>query len=113
MVGIVGYGAYIPRYRIKCEEIARIWGKDAKAMKQGLLIEEKSVPGLDEDSVTIGVEAGQNALAMAGIKPSQIGAVYAGTESKAYAVKPNATLIGEALGLDHNYMAADLFVAAI
>ena len=28
MPGIVGYGAFIPRNRIKSEEIARQWGKD-------------------------------------------------------------------------------------
>ena len=35
MVGIVGYGAYLPRYRIKAEVIANQWGADAEAIKRG------------------------------------------------------------------------------
>ena len=43
MTGIVGYGAYIPRNRIKVEEIAKTWGADAPSYKKGLLLQEKSV----------------------------------------------------------------------
>ena len=52
-VGIVGYGAYIPRYRIRAAEISRVWtmGEDT------LHLEEKAVPGLDEDTATIAIEA--------------------------------------------------------
>lgn len=98
MVGIVGYGAYIPKYRIKVEEIAKIWGEDAEALKKGLLLEEKTVPFLDQDSVTIGVEEAQNALKRALIDPQEIGAVYIGSESPPYAVKPSSSIIAEVIG---------------
>ena len=62
MPGIVGYGAFIPRNRIESEEIARQWGKDPVAIQRGLLLKEKSVPGLDEDTITISVAAGRAAL---------------------------------------------------
>ena len=62
MVGIITYGVYIPRYRIKVEEIARVWGANAKDITGGLGVFEKSVPDLDEDTATIAVEAARNAL---------------------------------------------------
>ncbi len=63
MSGIVTYGSYIPRYRIKPEEIARVWGgEDAESIKNGIYILSKSVPAPDEDVATIAVEAARNAL---------------------------------------------------
>ncbi len=107
MVGIVGYGGYIPRYRIKVEEIARIWGKDGKSIKRSLGVEEKSVPAIDEDTATISVEAALNALKMARVDPRKIGAIYVGSESHPYAVKPTATIVGEAIGAGTEFTAAD------
>ena len=107
MEGIVGYGAYIPKYRIKVEEIARVWGKDPNVIKSGLGIKEKSVPGVDEDSVTIGVTAARNAILYSGIDPEDIGAIFIGSESPPYAVKPSSTIIAEAIGATPELMAAD------
>lgn len=98
MEGIVGYGAYIPRNRIKVEEIAKVWGADAPSYKRGLMLEEKSVPSPDQDTITMSVEASRNALRRAGIDPKEIGAVYIGSESHPYAVKPSGTVLAEALG---------------
>lgn len=107
MAGIVGYGAYIPRGRITSEEIARQWGKDPATIQRGLLLKEKSVPGLDEDTITISVSAGRAAVDRAGIDPTRIGAVYIGSESHPYAVKPSGTVVAEALGIGPEVHVAD------
>ncbi len=102
-VGFVGYGAYIPRYRLPAREVARIWKSD----DEGLPIREKAVAGLDEDVVTMSIEAARNALARAGIDPSEIRAVWVGSESHPYAVKPTSTIVAEALGAVPHTQAAD------
>ncbi|MHA1925592.1 MAG: hydroxymethylglutaryl-CoA synthase [Candidatus Thorarchaeota archaeon] len=107
MVGIVGYGVYVPRYRIKTEEIASVWGEDGPKLAKGLGVFEKSVPGPDEDVATISVEAARNAVKQGGIDPTDIGAVYVGSESHPYAVKPTGTIVAEAIGCTHDITCAD------
>jgi hydroxymethylglutaryl-CoA synthase len=107
MAGIVGYGAHIPRNRIKSEEIARQWGKDPAAIRRGLLLQEKSVPGFDEDTITISVTAARAAIDRAGIDPERIGALYIGSESHPYAVKPSGTVVAEAIGTGPEIHIAD------
>ena len=102
-VGIIGYGAYVPRYRLPATEVSRIW-------RGGLQLEpiqEKSVPGTDEDVVTMSVEAARNALMRADIDPEEIRAVWVGSESHPYAVKPSSTIVAEALGITPYTLAAD------
>lgn len=108
MVGIVGYGTHIPRYRIKLEEIAKVWGTDSSAYKRGLGLIEKSVPAPDEDCATLAVSAARNAIKRAGINPKDIGAVYVGSESHPYAVKPTGTIVSEAVGACPSVHTADL-----
>src|SRR5690606_10857131 len=102
-VGIVGYGAYLPRYRLPAAEIARVW----TGGMGGAPIKEKSVPGLDEDVVTMSIEAARNALARAQIDPAEIRAVWVGSESHPYAVKPTSTIVAEAIGAVPHTQAAD------
>ncbi len=108
MSGIVGYGAYIPVYRIKTAEIAKVWGEEATRIEKGLGIKEKAVGGVDEDTATISVEAARNAMLRAEIDPQRIGALYVGSESHPYAVKPTGTIVAEALGATPNLTIADL-----
>ncbi len=79
--GIVGYGVYTPRFRIKEGNI------------------ERSVPFIDEDSITAAVEAGKLALIHSGVDSSHIGKVYVGSESNPYAVKPIASKVAQVLKL--------------
>jgi hydroxymethylglutaryl-CoA synthase len=102
-VGIVGYGAYVPRYRLPAAEVSRIW----TGGKGGVPIKEKSVPGLDEDVVSMSIEAARNAMARAQIDPQAIRAVWVGSESHPYAVKPTSTIVAESIGAVPNTQAAD------
>ena len=102
-VGIIGYGAYVPRYRLPATEISRIWHGGLKLEP----VQEKTVPGIDEDVITMSVEASRNALARAGVNPDQIRAVWVGSESHPYAVKPTSTIVAEALGITPYTQAAD------
>ena len=104
--GIVSYGVYIPKYRIRVNEIARVWG-DKDNIAQSLRVFEKSVPDMDEDAVTIAVEAARNAVMRAQIDPCRIGAIYTGSESHPYAVKPTGTIVGEAICTSSTFTAAD------
>jgi hydroxymethylglutaryl-CoA synthase len=104
-VGIVGYGAYVPRYRIQAKEIARVW---TGSKGGGLPIKEKSVPGLDEDVITMSIEAARNAMARAQIDPTEIRAVWVGSESHPYAVKPTSTIVAETIGAAPSTQGADM-----
>ena len=79
--GIVGYGFYTSRFRIKDGSI------------------ERAVPFIDEDSITAAVEAGKLALIHSSIPSSHVGKVYVGTESNPYAVKPIASKVAQVLKL--------------
>jgi len=79
--GIVGYGVYVSKFRIK----------------EGAI--ERSVPFIDEDAITAAVEAGKMALIHSGVDPSLVGKVYVGSESNPYAVKPIASKVAQVLKL--------------
>ena len=79
--GIVGYGFYTSRFRIKEGNI------------------ERSVPFTDEDAVTAAVEAGKLALIHSGVDSTLVGKVYVGSESNPYAVKPIAAKVAQVLKL--------------
>lgn len=94
--GIVGYGAYIPKHRIRKEDIARVWGGGAAG------IDEKSVADADEDAITMAVEAGQTAFSNTRIEPSAIGALYLASVSSPYIHNSMAAIVAQALAIPYN-----------
>lgn len=102
-VGIVGYGAYVPRYRLPATEVSKMW----RGGSEGVPIQEKAVNGLDEDVISMSIEAARNAMDRARIDPQDIRAVWVGSESHPYAVKPTSTIVAEAIGAVPNTQAAD------
>ncbi len=100
-VGIYGYGAYVPRYLIENSSIAGVWGKLATPIKS------KSFPSIDEDSLTIAYEAARIAIESSKAPRDRIRAVFIGSESKPYAVKPSGTVLVDALGLSNKILSAD------
>jgi len=102
-VGIVGYGSYVPRYRLPAQEVSQLWTDGNSPVP----VREKSVNGLDEDVATMSIEAARNALKRSGVEPQDIGAVWVGSESHPYAVKPTSTIVAEAIGATPYTQAAD------
>ena len=67
----------------------------------------RAVAGLDEDVITMSIEASRNALARAGISAELLRAVWVGSESHPYAVKPSGTVVAEAIGASASVSAGD------
>ena len=100
-VGIYGYGAYIPRFFLENKVISGLWGRDSQP------IQSKSFPNYDEDTITIAYEAALRAIESSKAPRDKIGAIFIGSESKPYAVKPSGTVLVDALGLPRKILSAD------
>lgn len=100
MRGIISYGAYVPYHRLDRKAITEALGSGGG---RGF----RAVANYDEDTTSMGVEAGRAALASApdGMRP---GSLYFATADPAYLDKTNATAIHAALALDPSVFAADM-----
>lgn len=109
-VGIVSFGSALPDYKIDIAQIERSQNKQEGSISGSLFIEQKTVPGTDEDTATLSVQAGFEALHRWSEKQNKkkIGALFIGSESHPYAVKPTGTIVKAALGLADEMALADL-----
>jgi hydroxymethylglutaryl-CoA synthase len=98
LAGILSYGAYIPTWRISRDEIA-------KSIGSASLGGERAVASWDEDSLTMGVEAGFDCLA--GVEPKEIDGLFFATVSSPLKEKQVASLIASALDLRKDIYTSD------
>ena len=98
MSGITSFGAYIPYYRLAHKEIARAWGARAG---DGV----RAVANIDEDSVTMAVEAVRDLLA--GGDGRQIDALVFATTTSPFGEKQASTVIATAADLRQDIRVAD------
>lgn len=99
MRGIIAAGGYVPYNRLQRSKIGQALGSGGG---RGT----RSVASFDEDTTTMGVEAGRIALRNAGgVTP---GAVFFATTEPAYLDKNNATTVHAALDLAPNVGAFDM-----
>jgi hydroxymethylglutaryl-CoA synthase len=100
-ISIAGYGAYVPRFRIKREEFVRVWGAGS--------VKEKTVAGFDEDIITMAAEAAQNAMDSCGMDPVDIEAIFFASSSPPKVNGLMAPIIGMSLGCKHEVRFSDFF----
>jgi hydroxymethylglutaryl-CoA synthase len=98
MIGILGIGASIPRYRLSGETLAQVWGGGGGG--------ERALANYDEDSLTMAADAALNALA--GRDPSAVGACLFASTTPPYLEKSNATLLAAVADLGTEVVTADL-----
>ncbi len=99
MVGIMSYGAYLPIWRMDRAEIANASGSRSMGG-------ERTVAAWDEDSLTMGVEAGLDCLR--GFDPKSIDALYFSTMSSPFKEKEASSIIANALDLRQDISVGDL-----
>lgn len=97
--GIDALAFACPKAYIDLEDLAHARGVDPAKFTQGLGQRKMAIASPVEDTVTMAVDAGQQALKVFDIDPESIGTLIVGTETGIDHSKPVAVYVHELLGL--------------
>src|SRR6185437_3404949 len=105
MVGIVAYGAYVPRLRLSRQAVydANKW---FAAGLRGLAKGERSMANWYEDSITMAVEASRDCLTSH--KAEDVRNLFFASTTHPFKDRQNAGVIGTALNVEQNLSATDV-----
>ncbi len=98
MIGIKSYGAYLPKYVLPRDLISKAWDFP-------VVPGSKAVANIDEDTITMSVEAGLDCLI--GIDPKSIDGLFFATTTQVYTEKDSASLIATVLDFRENIITID------
>jgi 3-hydroxy-3-methylglutaryl CoA synthase len=99
-IGITAYGAYIPIYRLSGEALNQVWRTGGRG--------EKAVANFDEDSLTMGVEAGRDCLKGLEKEKDSIDAIYFASTTPPFKEKQSASIMAAALDLREDVITVDI-----
>jgi 3-hydroxy-3-methylglutaryl CoA synthase len=110
-VGIDSMGFYTPKYYVDLTDLAEVRNVDPNKYLKGLLTKEMRIPGAGEDIVSMAAKAGHYAMMRGNIDPSEIDAIFLGTETMTYAVKSVSNILAEILNISLNCVTQDVYNA--
>ena len=107
-IGILGTGAYVPTAVLTNQDLEKLVETSAEWIVERSGIHERRIAAPEEDSVTMAVLAGRQALADAGIEPEQLSFIVLGTNTPPNFFPAGAIQVQEELGIGGKAAAFDL-----
>lgn len=102
VVGISGYGVYIPKLRIKKEDYAKAWGSFSAAG-----VAEKSVMGFDEDVLTASAKVSRRALESVPLTADKITRFAIASTTPPYVEKLLSGTVMVSVGMSNSVLSSD------
>jgi 3-oxoacyl-[acyl-carrier-protein] synthase-3 len=107
-IGILGTGVYVPEAVLTNEDLEKIVETSAQWIVDRSGIQERRIAAPEEDSVSMAIVAGRQALAAAGLEPEQLSYIILGTNTPAHFFPAGAIRVQEELGIGGKAAAFDL-----
>lgn len=107
-IGILGTGVYLPEAVLTNKDLEKMVATTGEWILERSGIEERRIAGPHEDTVSMAVAAGRQALQNAGIEPDQLSYLVLGTNTPAHFFPAGAIGVQEELGIGGQAAAFDL-----